>query len=121
MVNSTYERPCLCALQILVGTVFVLSAVMMAGKFYIDRSVQPEDVRSFADFLKHLSVFVASIHRTMSRRGMRSATASLATGTGTVGKAVSRAERAHRALRAPCCLVFQFIHVTSAPCSRAEA
>ena len=31
--------------QVLVGTVFVLSAVMMGAKFYIDRNVQREDVR----------------------------------------------------------------------------
>ena len=31
--------------QMLVGTVFALSAVMMGAKFYIDRNVQREDVR----------------------------------------------------------------------------
>ena len=41
-------RPCLCVSQVLVGTVFVLSGVMMAAKLYIDRSVQPEDVRLLA-------------------------------------------------------------------------
>jgi len=33
--------------QMLVGTVFALSAVMMGAKFYIDRNVQREDVRPY--------------------------------------------------------------------------
>jgi len=45
IVDGAFGPKALCDAQMLVGTVFALSAVMMGAKFYIDRNVQREDVR----------------------------------------------------------------------------